>query len=41
MLGSMAVALMLQTTVSKRVWCATVCPYGNLLDQTMKAVKKR
>lgn len=31
MLSSTVIAIILQQTTSKRIWCATICPYGNLL----------
>ncbi len=36
MLGSAATAVMLQTLTRKRAWCSTVCPYGKILDVTVK-----
>jgi polyferredoxin len=33
MLSSTVIAIILQQTTSKRIWCATICPYGNLLGQ--------
>ncbi|MCF7942271.1 MAG: 4Fe-4S binding protein [Spirochaetia bacterium] len=35
MLGSMAIALILQSLVRKRVWCSTICPYGKVLEQVV------
>jgi polyferredoxin len=35
MLGSMAIALILQSLVRRRVWCATICPYGKVLEQVV------
>jgi polyferredoxin len=31
MLANTVIAIILQKTISKRIWCATICPYGNLL----------
>ena len=36
MLGSASVAVLLQRLVRKRVWCSTICPYGNILGQVIK-----
>lgn len=40
MLGSAAVAVLLQNLTRKRVWCSTICPYGNILGQVVKRDKK-
>jgi len=32
MLGSTAIAVLLQFFTRKRVWCSTICPFGNMLS---------
>ena len=36
MTGSALTAVILQALTRKRAWCSTVCPYGKVLDRTMK-----
>jgi polyferredoxin len=36
MLSSAGVAILAQSLSSKRIWCATVCPYGNVLSLLVK-----
>ncbi|MCF7944791.1 MAG: 4Fe-4S binding protein [Spirochaetia bacterium] len=36
MLGSTFIAIILQSISRKRVWCSTICPYGNLLQKTVQ-----
>ncbi|MCF7953380.1 MAG: 4Fe-4S binding protein [Spirochaetales bacterium] len=36
MLGSTFIAIILQSISRKRVWCSTICPYGNLLQKTIQ-----
>ena len=36
MLASTSIALILQAASRKRVWCSTICPYGNFLGFIVK-----